>query len=170
MKIKADFVTNSSSSAFVVFFDKKIEKEQDLIDMNIEMRFIEQIFKDCKEQHPIQIHEVSKEAIQRIADNIEGADLPGIPDFWDYEDTFCREQDITEEEFAANPVWRQQMWRVFEEKRKVASIMEAKRLVKENEGKYVYFFEYADEDGSFFAALEHENDWGTQEYVRISKH
>ena len=170
MKIKADFVTNSSSSSFVVFFEKKIEKEQDLIDMGIEMRFIQQIFKDCQSQVPIKLWEVNKETVLRIADDIEGGELPGVPDFWDYDKTFCEEHDISMDEYEDNPVWRQQMWTELEIKRNQAALIEAKRLVKENEGKYVYFFEYADEDGSFFSALEHENDWGSQEYVQVSKH
>ena len=50
------------------------------------------------------------------------------------------------------------------------SKIDAKRFLKDNNGKYIYVFKYSDNDGEFGCAMEHGEIFKSLPHVRVSHH
>lgn len=172
MKIKHDFVTNSSSSSFIVAFDKKPTLKY----LKKKIMFIEkakQVWVDCKDQKNRKLTPDNTKLIEQIISNItEGC----YPEY--------REYEITEDEFLRNHAIvlpeGKRLWEdkdIFEqyenENRKSCyngGLKVAKAFIRNNMEKYIYFFTYADDDGRFFAEMEHGGTFDEMEHIILSNH
>lgn len=169
MKIRKGFVSNSSSSSFIVAFPTKPKSVEELREMMFgdKQEFHNQwdgdefwtsqdvaeiVWKDMQEQKPKNIKEIAKELRT-------GWYFEGILD-----KHFAKSRNM---KFGSDE-WHEENNR-HEKEMKAASEKKAKEF-KDKSKSNIFIFEYSDNDGSLFSNMEHGDIFGKFENIRISKH
>jgi hypothetical protein len=173
MKIRNGFVSNSSSSSFVVAFDKtplnvdemrKLLFGEDRSHRNewddsegfSTWELAERVFDDMREGGPLKL--------PAIAEELEGyviyETLPGAP----------RPPKSPDWGGDWNSPETRQKWADYDDAKKKHGEELAKLFRKRNPNAEIYKFHYGDDDGSFFSCLEHGGTFDALPHVRISHH
>ena len=171
MKIRNGFVSNSSSSSFVVVFPREPKSAEDVKNMLFDEKQIfydkwpvtqvaETIWFDICDQNKNDF-EVIKEEFSY--GNFDCDDAPDYNDFRDKDDW----QTNWEAYEIANEIYAKKKMKEFFNLRKL-------KLQKINnepiEDISLYVFEYSDNDSDYYSALEHGDLFKKLKHVRISKH
>lgn len=177
MKIRNGFVSNSSSSSFVVAFPRIPKDANDVRNMlfSPEEEFFYSPYGDDYYNVIEVANTVWNDICNQIVNDFESAkrefeygtiddvDAPNYNDYYyikDYEKRYDA-YDTAKEEYAKKKI------KEFFNTRKL-------KLKKINQEKVddiaIYVFEYSDNDGSYGATLEHGNLFRRLKHVRISKH
>lgn len=131
MKIRHGFVSNSSSSSFVVAFDKEPKSMEDV---KIAMFGAEEHFPSTYSEYSYSTNQIAETVwrdIQGQRPNHRKNIRHESPDY--YPDPYPE-------------------------------------FMKQNKGKFIYVFEYADEDGDYYCTLEHGGIFDKLNHMRNSKH
>lgn len=161
MKIRSGFVSNSSSSSFIVAFSKKPENVEELKEIMFgDKEFIEvyygpvstqmvaqTVFEDICRKTPL-----SDKEIKLCFEGLSNYDDDRIPKY-----NFDLKWDSLE-------------WKEHNKTVKQIQIVCAKEFLKNNPNNIFYLFEYFDNDGLFEATLEHGNIFENLPHVKINNH
>jgi hypothetical protein len=180
MKIKQDFVTNSSSTSFLVIFPKKITKLED-VELFMDKKKASWVFTDCKDQKPIRINiDESKVELISLLGMIESS-LQNKLNFDNY-----TLKEITEEikyiieDYCPQiniPV-SQVDYIIYQTKKRNEDSFgtpdfgddELKELIEKNKKGWIYLFDYCDEGGGMGSELEHGGTFDKLPHLKDSHH
>lgn len=178
MKIKSDFVTNSSSSSFIVIFPNKVTKLDDVLEYIKPSYIAEAVFDDIKNQEPLEIIDKISEIDMPTA--IENILRPYIFNEYDMKDILNEFKDVLKNKFKEIKLPMSVIdiiTNVINKKLNEDSygssdldVNELKELLSNNLGGFVYLFEYCDEGGGLEAELEHGGTFNNLKHITISNH
>lgn len=185
MKIRQGFVSNSSSSSFIVCFPRV---PKDLMDVQ-EMMFGRDggavtagfddgsysatdvagtVWRDIEQSEPLTKEQIAEAMGSYFDGNL---DMEQAPEYPHIPGSLYRKYDGDYRAMEKDPEYLrykdlQEQWRKdFEAWQKRA----AEKFVNEHKGVY-YQFEYSDNDGAYYATLEHGNTFENLPYIRVSHH
>jgi len=176
MKIRAGFVSNSSSSSFVVLFPREPKSAADVKEMLFRDETIfnslygengwptetvaETVWKDICDQKK---NNIKKAEEMLMSGTIYGSDAPEYDDY-----SHIRDWNKKMEKYNAD------MDRYAKKRMKEFFNIRKLKLKKINNESvddiFLYCFKYADEDGSYFSALEHGDLFKRLKHITISNH
>lgn len=170
MKIRNGFVSNSSSSSFVVAFPEMPTSVEHLKKMMFgdDETFPNPYPYDDRESEysTMKIAETVYDNIltQKVNDKeniIEGFGgwLPGAPEG---PDVYNR-NDLTQKE-------KDKIWSDWDKEYDKYQKDTAMAFVKKHKDMFIYTFEYSDNDGDYFCTLEHGGIFDNLKHVKISRH
>ncbi len=167
MKIKSDFVTNSSSSSFIVAFPKRITQYDDVWFHVKGTDKAHQVFKDAQRQKPYRVLPTNKGLMKKLITEISYMYYNSHLD-----DLYVSMKGISKED--ANLNWSKVYGEDYWEFERNISIAHAKviaqKFIESVEKGWIYFFNYGDESGSFFSEMEHGATFKELKHIQISHH
>jgi len=166
MKIRNGFVSNSSSSSFVVAFPSEPKDQEDLREMMFDSgertisyydyscdveRVVDEVFRDLK-----------KATIKDMVESVNNGWFDGRADSWDR--TKNLSYAIPEEKEEIDKIWEENE----KENEKIAKNI-IKKFKKENKDCFFAVFEYGDDD-SFHCIMEHGEIFYKLNNIQTSYH
>ena len=176
MKIRNEFVSNSSSSSFVVCFPREPKNAEDVRNMlfSIDQEFYSSEYGDNRWCVKEVAETVWKDICGQTKDNIESAKYeimngyiygdgaPESDDFRHIKDYTQRYQAYDE----AREIYAKKRIKEFFNTR----TLKLKKIDGQDINEVMYIFEYSDNDGEYYSALEHGGLFDNLKHITISKH
>jgi len=168
MKVKLSFVTNSSSSAFIVAFPERIKFLDDVENYIHPEEKAEVVFRDAIKQKPLRANPKGKRVRQQVFGTLESGYFSEAPNYSNEIDIFRINNCITHNETYS--IFYDDFEKSYIKKCHKVLNPTITNFLKKAEGQYIYFFEYGDEDGQFMSEMEHGNTFRRLKHLMVSKH
>jgi len=175
MKVRNGFVSNSSSSSFLVVFDKMPE---DVYEVH-RLLFPNGAETVCPYDYEIQSHRVAEEVWNDIES--QKKELPYSKEFVHDEfsntaytqvrkEFFAEQQQVYSLKGKERTNFSEELWKKKDARHEELQKEMSEKFLKEHDGKVILYFTYSDNDGPFYSALEHGEIFSELPHIRISYH
>jgi hypothetical protein len=171
MKIRMGFVTNSSSSSFIVAFDKVPNSWEEVLEMlfDADKATVSEydLSMGTKEVAQIVFEDISKQTpnnLKELKETFHGFD-DGLEKYKNY--------TKLEEKRWEFPFGSEEYNKLYDELNALSDEFEEihfKKFLKKNKDKQLYIFSYSDNDGTQGTLMEHAGIFENLPHVRISRH
>jgi len=161
MKIKSDFITNSSSSSFIVAFDKFPETVDEMMSVLFEegqSEFVNPYRFHHSDPSGWSVNEVS-EFVLSLTKAAEKSEL---------EDEVRNLVEIDWDKFRDEH--GNMDWGAYHKAEDGLVASKVDELLNNMKNKFICIYEFSDNDGKFYSALEHGDLFRHLQHIRISKH
>jgi len=178
MKKRLGFVSNSSSSSFIIIFNKEPKNAQELKEMlfgdktnisyydyNVNTDVASEIiFKDIRKSVTQTLYDMFKEIID--------LSLYFIPPVWliDHKDNEIIEYNKLDYDWSLSQTEQLDLYNKKEDLLKSIIKKMFINFNKETTNKFIYNVEFSDNDGEIYTILEHGNVFETVKHIRINNH
>ena len=182
MKIRNGFVSNSSSSSFIVIFDKKPEsveevrsllygKSKAVINYDEKMSTLvlaEIVFEDIENPEKC-IKCGDKKSIDKLVEEFE--DIFWSPEYYTIPEEFTPDKkDMDELATLSKDKYSDERWKDISKISKKLAKIEAKKYLEIYKDKFILITNYSDNDGSIQSELEHGDTFRNLIHIQISHH
>jgi len=169
MKIRNGFVSNSSSSSFIVAFQKKPESTEETLKM---LGLDEHVSCFGNAIHGFEAANRVYEDILDEESNLtdeEAIELLSNEVYWEASEKYEKEHGkLSWDE--SNPDNRQERWDTIDKICKEKAKVMWENFKKQNKNSLFYQFCYSDNDGTLYTVMEHGEIFSELPYIRISQH
>ena len=180
MKVKIDFVTNSSSSNFLVVFPRPVENFEDVKEHIFYTEHADVVFKDCKKQIPFKISIENENLRKFVYNQICCSFIPGYK-WYRNDPRVIRIEKELDEKYYQKGDERAEYWSEFykltetirleyDEINKQTAMKLSEEFINKNVGGYVYLFKYSDEEGRLQSDMEHGDIFRYLPHLHLSHH
>ena len=153
MKIRQGFVSNSSSSSFIVAFPKKPESSDELKKM---------MFKDEEFHEGYRTSTIAEAVFMNVTKEASKEEIEMTLG----EGTVCTKRKRPDTPRGLD----NESWEKWEEENKKIDQEESQEFLKNNMGKYINIFGFSDEGCEFHGMLEHTGIFNNLPHIQVSCH
>lgn len=165
MKIRNGFVSNSSSSSFIVAFSKEptsVEEVQK--EVFKELEYVGQPYDSFTVFSTTYLAKIIFEDIQKQKPNIEESIIDSVEGGW-----FKGHVDYKDFETPGNKNGAFD-WEGYDKANKVAAKKVTDKFIEDNKDKFIYVFSFSDNDPDPYSTLEHGEIFRNLNHIQTSYH